>query len=153
MNPIETRYLFSTPMKVERQTLGHTPLGQRSVVVVTEATIHGPDLHAVLLSGGSDWVTEDRNRTIRLDCRLVFRTDDDELIAMTYQGRRHTPPAAAQRLAQGEAVDPTEIYHRVAVLFETAAPRYAHLNHLIAVGRARRMPDGVSATYEIFEVL
>ena len=39
---IETRYLFTMTMKSERQLFGRTPLGERRVTVVTEATIDGP---------------------------------------------------------------------------------------------------------------
>jgi hypothetical protein len=69
---IETRHLFTMTMKSERQLFGRTPLGERRVVVVTEATIEGPELRATLLRGGSDWITETSEGTVLLDCRLVL---------------------------------------------------------------------------------
>jgi hypothetical protein len=144
MSPIETRYLFTMPMKVERQTLGRTPLGDRMVVIVTEARIDGPKLKAQLLKGSSDWVIQAPDGTFHMDCRMVFHTDAGELFGMTYQGRRQSAP---------EGTDPAAVYHRVLVSFETAAPRLDWLNRIVAVGRARRNPDGLSSTYEMFEVL
>lgn len=151
MEPIKTRPLFRMPMQVERRVLGTTPLGARIHVAVTEARIESPDLNARLVCGGDDWVIESPDGTLRMDCRLMFETDDGSLIGMTYRGLRHTPPEAAQRQAGAETDDPDPIYHRVAILFETAAPRYAHLNNMLALGRARRGASG--AVYEIFEVL
>jgi hypothetical protein len=144
MNSVETRYLFSMPMKVDRQNLGRTPLGERMVVIVTEARIDGPKLKARLLKGSSDWIIQAPDGTFRIDCRMVFQTDANELFGMTYQGRRHHAP---------EGADPAAVYHRVLVLFETAAPRLDWLNRIVAVGRGQRNPDGLSATYEMFEVL
>ena len=55
------------------------------------------------------------------------------------------------RLSKGEAVDPAEYYFRISPLFETAAPQYAWLNNLLAVGTGHRLPDG--PVYSLFEVL
>lgn len=151
MNPIETRYLFSMPMQVTRWTMGATPLGQRRYIAVTEATIDGPDIKAKLLPGGCDWATDGPDGPSLMDCRLLFQTDDDALIGMWYHGVRHAPPAVAEQIARGEAVDPTSFYHRVAIRFETAAARYARFNRMMAIGRAR--PREIGAVYEVFEVL
>ena len=47
------------------------------------------------------------------------------------------------RLAQGETVDPSEYYFRVAPVFETGAERYAWLNKILAVGVGERPPPNV----------
>jgi hypothetical protein len=57
-----------------------------------------------------------------------------------------------ERLAQGETVDPTEYYFRVAPVFETGAERYAWLNKILAVGVGERLPPNI-ARYSIFEIL
>jgi hypothetical protein len=151
MTPIETRHLFTMTMKTERQPFGHTQFGERTAVIVTEATIVGSSLQATLLPGGSDWITETPDGMVLLDCRLVFQTDDGALIGMTYRGIRHGPPEATARMKRGESVDPDLFYHRVAVFFETSSHKYTSLNRMLAVGRARRESTG--AVYEVFEVL
>ena len=152
MAQIETRHLFTMPMKAERRPYGHTPLGERLLVVVTEATIEGPRLRASLLPGGTDWLTVTPDETILLDCRLLFETDDGAMIAMTYRGLRHGPPGTIARVNRGEALDPSLFYHRVAVFFETSSPKYAWLNKMLAIGaRAANAQHG--AAYEVFEVL
>ena len=40
---------------------------------------------------------------------------------------------------------------RTTIAFETAAPRYAWLNRIIAIGTGSRPPEG--PVYDIFEVL
>jgi hypothetical protein len=54
-------------------------------------------------------------------------------------------------MVRGETVDPGLYYHRVAIFFETSAPKYAALNKMVAVGRARAEATG--GVYEVFEVL
>ena len=44
------------------------------------------------------------------------------------------PPEVSERMARGEVVDPSACYLRTAPLFETAAPRHAWLNGIVAVG-------------------
>jgi hypothetical protein len=151
MFSIETRHLFTMTMKSERQVLGATPWGQRRVVVVTEASIEGPRINATLLPGGSDWVTEATDGTSRIDCRLVFRTEDGSLIGIKYQGLRHGTADVVGRVNRGEHFEPSEIYHRVAMFFETAATDYLWLNGVLGVGLIRHGPSG--PVYEIFEVL
>ena len=48
------------------------------------------------------------------------------------------PPDVLARLARGEHVAPSEYYFRTTPRFETAAPRYAWLNSVVAVGSAVR---------------
>jgi len=56
------------------------------------------------------------------------------------------------RFAQGETVDPSEYYLRVARMFETGTERYAWLNRTLAVGVGERLPPNI-ARYAIFEIL
>ena len=86
-----------------------------------------------------------------LDVRLVLRTADDALIGMTYRGIRHGPPDAIARLERGEIVDPKLYYFRITPQFETAAPKYAWLNDIVAIGIGHRLADG--PVYSVFEVL
>jgi hypothetical protein len=53
---------------------------------------------------------------------------------MTFEGLRHAPPEVAAALGRGEIVDPATYYFRTLPRFETAAPQYACLNKLLAVG-------------------
>jgi hypothetical protein len=53
-------------------------------------------------------------------------------------------------LARGEEVSPTDYYFRIAPTFETAAPRLAWLNRILAIGSGVRLKNDV--VYDIWQV-
>jgi hypothetical protein len=83
--------------------------------------------------------------------RLLLRTDDNELILMTYSGRRHASPEVSARISSGESVGPSDYYLRTAPFFETSSRQYAWLNKIVSIGIGERVADGV--TYDVFEIV
>jgi hypothetical protein len=149
---VQTKPLFVMSLSVKPlQIIGATPGAFRRVGVVPSGTFAGERLSGEVLDGASDWQTVRSDGSTTLDVRLVLKTTDDALIAMTYRGIRQGPPDVMARLGKGEVVDPTSYYFRIAPLFETAAPQYAWLNNLVAIGIGHRFADG--PVYSIFEVL
>ena len=128
-----------------------TPGAGRRIGVVTGGSFDGERLSGTVMDGGSDWQTLKADGSVALDVRLILKTSDDAHIAMTYRGVRHGTPEAIARLDRGEVVDPSEIYFRSIVQFETAAPHYDWLNHVVAVGVGQRRADG--PVYSVFEVI
>jgi len=94
-----------------------TPNGQLTIFPVTGGSFEGERLRGIVL-GGADWVTAAVDGTFELDLRLTLETDDGALIHMTFTGVR----------------DDANRYFRTLPRFETAAPKYAFLNRLLAVG-------------------
>jgi hypothetical protein len=129
-------------MKVETQPLGPTHGTERRVVILTECIIDGDRVKGRVLPGGSDWLTIEPDGAVSLDCRMVIQTDDGQLIGVSYRGLRHGPPDAMIRLNQGEAIDTSGFYHRVAILFDTSAEKYKWLNRILAIGKGRKLPEG-----------
>ena len=103
------------------------------------------------MDGGSDWQAVRGDGSTTLDVRVVLKTRDDALIAMSYRGVRHGPPDVINRMEKGEAVDPSRYYFRINPMFETATATYDWLNRVLAVGIGHRRPDG--PVYSVFEVL
>jgi hypothetical protein len=131
--------------------IGPVPVGyQRRVVFVTGGRFDGGRLSGRILPGGGDFLMMRPDGGMHLDVRLVLETDAGELIYMTYVGRRHGPPEVMERYKNSEAVAYGEDYFRTIVQFETAAPRLAWLNGILAIGAGYRTADG--AVYEIFEI-
>ena len=128
-----------------------TPGAARRIGVVTGGEFDGERLSGTVMDGGSDWQTLRADGTVQLDVRLILRTADDAHVAMRYRGVRHGAPEAIARMDRGELVDPSEIYFRSIVQFETAAPQYDWLNRVVAVGVGQRRADG--PVYSVFEVL
>jgi hypothetical protein len=102
-------------------------------------------------SPGGDWLLLRSDAVLMLDVRITLKTEDDQLIYMSYKGMRHGPAEVIERLNRGEAVDPSTYYFRSTPLFETASPKYQWLNKLMAVASGRREASG--PTYEVFELL
>ena len=113
------------------EQVGATPHGVLSIFPITGGSFEGERLRGTVLSG-ADWVTAAPNGTFELDLRLTLETDDGALIQMTFSGVR----------------DDANHYFRTLPRFETAAPKYAFLNRLLAVGVGESQPDGPVHTIE-----
>ena len=153
MPEIKTQHLFTIRLQVEAplQMIGQTPFGNRRIAKVMGGDFEGPRLRGTALAGGGDWLLLRADGILQLDVRLVMKTDDDQLIYMTYKGYRHGPAGVIDRLNRGEPVDPSEYYFRAAPFFETASEKYAWLNGIVCVSTGHRLPEG--PVYDVFEVL
>jgi hypothetical protein len=132
--------MYSRPLMRLRLTtaateeIGRTPHGTLSIFPITGGSFEGERLRGTVLGCGGDWVTAVADGTFELDLRATLETDDGALIHMTLTGVR----------------DDTNHYFRTLPRFETAAPKYAFLNRLLAVGIGEVHPDGpVHAIEEI----
>ena len=152
MPEIKTQHLFTLRLNVAPPSrIGATPARNLNVVSITGGTFEGERLRGTLAPGGSDWLEPRTDGSNLINVRAVLETDDGALIAVTYRGLRYTTPEVADRMQRGEAVDPSEYYFRVSVMFETSSDKYAWLNHIIAVATGERPPSG--PIYHVFEVL
>jgi hypothetical protein len=116
------------------QEVGATPAGKLSIFPVIGGSFEGDRLRGTVLAGGGDWVTATSDGTFEVDLRVTLETDDGALIHMTFTGVR----------------DDARRYFRTLPRFETAAPKYAFLNHLLGVGIGEIRSDGpVHAIEEI----
>ena len=132
------------------QDVGATPHGTRVTFPITGGTFEGERLRGKVL-GGDDWALRRADGVLELDLRATLETDDGALIHMTSFGLRHGPPEVIAALARGERVDPSTYYFRTTPRFETAHPKYAFLNRLIAVSSGDRHAEG--PIYSIDEIL
>ncbi|HZZ23606.1 MAG TPA: DUF3237 domain-containing protein [Roseiarcus sp.] len=155
--PDALRDVRTTPLFIMRldvrplQVIGATPGAYLRVGVVPSGAFEGERLSGQVLDGGSDWQNVRSEGSTTLDVRMVLETADAALIGMTYRGIRQGPPDIIARVEKGETVNPADYYFRIAPLFETAAPQYAWLNNIVAIGIGHRRADG--PIYSIFEVL
>lgn len=82
---------------------------------------------------------------------MPLRTRDGEFLTMACQGFRSGQPEVLERVSRGEPVDANSFYYRVIGSFETASPKLARLDTVVAVGLGWRTSIGPS--YDMFEVL
>jgi len=115
------------------QEIGSTSSGTLLIFPIVGGSFEGERLRGTVLSGG-DWVTAKPDGTFELDARVTLETDDGVLIYMTFTGVR----------------DDAIHYFRTVPRFETASPKYAFLNRLLAIGIGEIRADGpVHAIEEI----
>ncbi len=136
---------------VGAQKIGAVPHGTRVIAPIASGHFEGPRLRGKVLPGGGDWTLLRGDGVLELDLRLTLETDDGALIYMTSFGLRHGPPEVIAALARGESVDPSTYYFRTTPRFETAHPKYAFLNRLLAVSSGDRRAEG--PIYTIDEIL
>ena len=132
--------------------IGAVPCGTRRTVPLTGGRFEGPRLRGTVLPGSSaDWLLLRADGVLELALRAMLRTDDGALISMRSFGLRHGPPEVIAAIGRGETVDPASYYFRTTPRFETAHPKYAFLNRLVAVASGDRRAEG--PIYSIHEVL
>ena len=133
------------------QKVGTVPHGIRVTAPIAGGHFEGPRLRGKVLPGGGDWTLLRGDGVLELDLRVTLETDDGALIHMASFGLRHGPAEVLAALARGETVDPATYYFRTTLRFETAHPKYAFLNRLLAVSTGNRRPAG--PIYTIDEIL
>jgi hypothetical protein len=152
LKAIRARLMFVMRLEVKPPLVVGSPRDSyRRIGVIPGGLFEGDRLSGKVLDGGSDWQTIRPDRAVNLNVRLVLRTNDDALICMTYQGVRYGPPDVIARIDRGEVVDPESYYFRINPLFQTSAPQYDWMNHVVGIGIGHRLADG--PIYSIFELL
>ena len=149
---IRARLMFVMRLEVKPPlVVGSPPGSYRRIGVIPGGSFEGDRLSGKVLDGGSDWQTIRPDGAVNLNVRLVLRSNDDALVCMTYQGVRYGPPDVIARIDRGEVVDPESYYFRINPLFQTSAPQYDWINHVVGIGMGHRLADG--PIYSIFELL
>lgn len=144
--PIEPGLELLARFRVELagvKEMGETPWGRRRVIDVLGGSFDGPRMTGTVLAGGADWQVVHADGSATIDARYTLRTHDGAPICIQTQGVRHGPPEVIAALGRGEPVDPADYYFRLAVRFETAAPGYLWLNHILAVASGLRAAGAV----------
>lgn len=134
---IELQPLGTLTVTIARQMLlPSTPQGGRLIGEAATCRWEGERVQASQLgASASDWVRIHHDRSVDVDARILLRTDDGAMIAMTYRGKADRPPA------EGGVIF-------TAPTFETDDDRYAWLNGVQAVAKGIR--TGSVLVYELY---
>ena len=112
-------------------------IGPRVIFPLMGGTFEGPALNGEVMNPGADWSYTTPDGLFFLDGRMTFQTDDGELIYVHLTGVRYVSPEQGERMAAGEAVDPTELYWRIVMYFETTSEDLTWMNYTIALGTGK----------------
>ena len=149
---MQSRLLMTLEVAVAGpQKIGAVPHGTRVTAPIASGHFEGPRLRGKVLPGGGDWTLLRGDGVLELDLRVTLETDDGALIHMASFGFVTDRRRCMAALARGETVDPATYYFRTTPRFETAHPKYAFLNRLLAVSTGDRRAAG--PIYTIDEIL
>jgi Protein of unknown function (DUF3237) len=135
---LQSQFLFDLNLEAATpQTLGSAG-GGRLIVPVSGGTFAGPGLKGTIVAPGGDWIVQRPDGSRVLDVRILLQTDDGQKIYMSWRGIAYTAPSGV-------------LSARILPMFETAAPKYAWLNNVVAVGVYRL--DLGKIAYRVYRIL
>ncbi len=150
---LKSEYLFDLVGDLAQpEMVGNVGNRMRVIYPVTGGTVKGPKINGKITSTSGDWGMVMDSTTFKLDVRLTILTDDGAYIYMTYGGYIHADPKTFAALLAGTG-DPSKLdfYFRTNPVFETGSPKYAWLNHTIAVG-VGRLPSASTVAYKVYGI-
>jgi hypothetical protein len=140
---LSTKFISSLAIKVGvpivAGDIGH---GVRRVIPILGGEVRG-DISGTIFPCGADFQVIRPSGFTELEAKYAFETDDGAVIYIENIGIRFGPKTLLDRIANGEAVDPSLIYFRSVPKFETGAPNYRWLMENLFIGVGARHPDRV----------
>lgn len=116
--------------------------------------VEGPQIKGKIIPPSSDTLRNIGNGAFRLDVRLIIQTDDNQIIAVSYNGISNCPKEARDRFLKGELLHGGDCYFVTAPTFETKSEHYGWLNGIQAIGKMLELKggDGAHVMYDIFVI-
>ena len=147
---IETEYLATMETPVEPAQSA----GSRVIVnVPAGGTVRGPKINGTIVPPSGDWLIVMPDGSPRLDVRATIKTDDGEIILVTYTGVANSSKEARDRFNNGEVLTSKDYeYFITAPQFTTGSKKYDWLNQIQAVGKMVSIQRGVKIKYDWFIV-
>jgi hypothetical protein len=146
---VETEYLATVEAPLEPAQ----PAGSRVIVnVPTGGTVRGPKINGTIVAPAGDWLTVMPDGSRRLDVRATIKTDDGEIILVTYSGAFAASKEVNDRFNNGEVLTSKDAYFITAPQFTTGSKKYDWLNQIQAVGKMVSIQRGVKIKYDWFIV-
>ena len=156
------QFIISTQVSIETEYLAtkETPVepaqsaGSRVIVnVPAGGTVRGPKINGTLVAPGGDWLTVMPDGSLRLDVRATIKTDDGEIILVTYSGVVANNKEIMDRFNNGEVLTSKDGWYFItAPQFTTGSKKYEWLNQIQAVGKMVSIQRGVKIKYDWFIV-
>ncbi|WP_341843654.1 DUF3237 domain-containing protein [Chitinophaga caseinilytica] len=151
---LSSKFLFDLDISVHPpQVIGPVSTGTRLIFSFREGLVKGEKINGKLTGCGGEWGLMTDSTTFRLDARATIQTDDGALIYISYTGFNYAPAdkSALLRAGKGHELSPGDYYFRSSPVFETSSPKYAWLNHTVAVGVGRFVAPG-KLSYRIYAI-
>lgn len=113
----------------------------------------GPGISGSFIPPGADWLRVMGSGVLRLDVRATLRTDEGELIYLSYNGVIQHTEKSYDKLMKGEKVTPEDgIYFVTAPTFETSSAKHGWLNGVQAVNKFVEVQVNPKRSYVRYDV-
>jgi len=151
---LKSAFLFDLNLDIDTpQPIGPVPAGTRIVFPFKGGSVKSDKINGKVLPGGADWGLNLDSTTFKIDVRGTIETDDHALIYFSYSGYLHADAKKFAMINAGKAseLSPADYYFRSNPVFETSAPKYAWLNHTVAIG-VGSIPAAGKVVYRVFAI-
>ena len=147
---IETEYLATVEAPLEPAQSA----GSRVIVnVPAGGMVRGPKINGAFVAPAGDWLTVMPDGSLRLDVRATIKTDDGEIILVTYSGAIANSKEVMDRFNNGEVITSKDGWYFItAPQLTTGSKKYDWLNQIQAVGKMVSIQRGVEIKYDWFIV-
>lgn len=117
----------------------------------------GPNISGSFIQPGGDWLRVMPAGVLRLDVRATLKTDEGDLLYISYNGLIQHTEASAAKLGAGEKFTHKDVaYFVTAPTVQTSSKKYDYLNRVQLINKfveARLGKDGESyVMYDVFIV-
>jgi hypothetical protein len=151
---LKSAFLFGLEIDLKPpQVVGPVLKGTRLVSPFKDGFVKSDKINGKILECSGDWGLLIDSTTFKVDSRATIETDDGALIYIAYSGYSHSNAKVAALIGAGKGgeLSPSDYYFRTSVSFETGSPRYAWLNHTVAIG-VGRFPAAGKVAFRIYAI-
>ena len=148
--PPKSEFLMSIDIKFDPPSV--VDKGMR-IFNISDGVVSGPGIKGTIHSPSADWVQILPSGVIRLDVRLLVKTDDGEIIYISYNGALKHSEKSLEKLKKGEEINSDDDWYFVsAPTFRTSSKKYDYLNSIQGINRYKAMRMGTEGGYGRIEV-
>jgi hypothetical protein len=151
---LKSEHLLDLELSLNKpQAVGAVYRGTRVIFPFKDGIIKGEKINGKVLENGADYGLVLDTNTFKVDVRTTIQTDDGAIIYITYAGYDFTSAKNRELIGAGRGgeLSPSDYYFRTTVYFETGTPKYAWLNHTVAVG-VGSFPGPGRVVYRIYAI-
>jgi hypothetical protein len=151
---LKSEFLFDLEISLNPpQAIGPVLTGTRLIFPFKEGAVKSDKINGKILDCSGEWGLVVDPTTFKMDVRATIKTDDGALIYIAYTGYNYATAekSAQMRAGKGNELSPSDYYFRSVPVFETSDPKYAWLNHTVAIG-VGRFPAPGKLIYRIYAI-
>jgi hypothetical protein len=137
MPSLEFEMIYRLKVRGPLPSTQGSPRGERVYWEMAEATLEGKRIKARSAMPGIDWFAPGADGFGRPDVRLQFIADDKAVVLLHYTGLVEMNALFAKAAEGGAETRFEDHYMRMAMSFDTGAPKYAWLNQHLFVAEGR----------------